>query len=1182
MPITAAHATTPARLTAGVCLALAATGIAAAALASRLFPDAGLHLSGLDMKVNASAAIIAASTGWLALQRRELALRVAGYALAGLAASIGGLTLLEHLTGADFGMDQLIAAADPNLSAGRPGRMSVAICVSLLLAAIAVLLTRARGERVDDLRQFARLGGLAIPLFAIALYLYDPGALGVIDGFEATAVETAAALALLLIAIGFDRGAPSLRWNLANIGVVVLAPLVALTVHFASAERETALRTASARLSAIARLGAERQEAVVAQTRQMLAFLARSHEVRTFGPGCQNELSDYLPLNPLVRAIFVVDRSGVVRCANDPSSVPLQIGDRDYVREAFATGRFVLSGFLISRVSGKPRIAAALPTPEGPDAQALVLASLDVETLAGPLEGLGGDASHGETLTLIDKAGVVIARRPRDDALTGANLADTTFVTQALATPESAFEAADVGGRPTVFAARWVLAGEGVIVVGASKREVVRPVDRRLNQQLQFIAAILLASFAFGVLGSETLVVRPLKRLIAYAGRLEAGELAARPDIRATGEVGALGRALSVSAQAIEDRERRLGEAEALFRGLFDHSPDAKAVIRVEPTGDLTIETWNSAAELASGLKTSDVVGKRVGSVFPGRRGEAIEADLRRALAFGQVLTVEREPASGEQQAIYEFVHVPLRGPDGAIERIFVSARDISERKRVERLKNEFVSTVSHELRTPLTSIAGSLGLLSGGAAGPLGERARHLIGIARANSLRLVRLINDILDIEKIEAGRMTYELKALNVSDVVSQAIGGLKSYADDFDASVELQPVRAGLTVYGDEDRLVQVMTNLLANAIKFSPRGAPVTVSAEAEGETVAIVVRDRGPGVPEAFRSRMFTKFAQADGSDNRRKGGTGLGLAIVREIVERHAGVIDYRAAAEGGAEFEVRLPRYSARGRLDGPNLHESRQRESILICEDDALIAAVLAEQLRDAGFEALTANSARSALATLETCTVDALIVDLKLPDAQGVTLLRALRANAPDTPLVVVSGDVAEVSRDAGAEELGVAGWMAKPVDTTRLVRVLRTALMRRRNDDRASILHLEDDADLCKVVSAALAPYAEVTSTGSIATARRALESLDFDLAILDEGVEDGSGLELMRLLKDNEPRPIPIVLFSARDPERQTAVLAEAALTKSRASLATLVDQVRRILADRSGAPERDAGRSWG
>lgn len=178
------------------------------------------------------------------------------------------------------------------------------------------------------------------------------------------------------------------------------------------------------------------------------------------------------------------------------------------------------------------------------------------------------------------------------------------------------------------------------------------------------------------------------------------------------------------------------------------------------------------------------------------------------------------------------------------------------------------------------------------------------------------------------------------------------------------------------------------------------------------------------------------------------------------------------------------------------------------------------------------------------------------------------------------MVVVSGDAAEVSRDAGAADLRVAGWVPKPVDTTRLVRVLRTALTRRRNNDRASILHLEDDGDLCKVVSAALAPYAEVTSTGSLATARRALETIEFDLAILDERVEDGSGLELMRLLRANEPRPIPIVLFSASDPERQTAALAEAALTKSRASLATLVNAVRRILTDRNDASRRAGARS--
>ncbi|QZO00796.1 HAMP domain-containing protein [Chenggangzhangella methanolivorans] len=228
-------------------------------------------------------------------------------------------------------------------------------------------------------------------------------------------------------------------------------------------------------------------------------------------------------------------------------------------------------------------MALAMPVTEDGETTMLLVASLDLSELASPLEGLGGDMPRGETLVLLDRDGVAIATQPKDLAGVGQNLADATFATQALANPGQAFQASDLKGRPTVYFARRVLDGQGTLVVGAPRREVVRPVDARLNARLLLIVSILLGSLALGVLGTEIMVLSPLRRLIAYAGRLQAGELAARPDVRAGGEVGALGRALAAMAAAIEDRERRLTGAEALFRGLFDHSPRRQGGDRRRP-----------------------------------------------------------------------------------------------------------------------------------------------------------------------------------------------------------------------------------------------------------------------------------------------------------------------------------------------------------------------------------------------------------------------------------------------------------------------------------------------------------------------------------------------------------------------------------------------------------------------
>ncbi|GLK69276.1 sensor histidine kinase [Hansschlegelia plantiphila] len=900
--MTPPHAISPLRYAFGAFASLAAAGLAACALirlASGAPLLATLIAGSSPMKPAVAVAILCASTAWLALHARAAWAGALGLALTGATAAAAGAGLVEHLSGVDLGAALAIPAD------GGARRIGVAAGASLLFSALALALTRSASERAEDVRQFARVAGLSIPLFAIALLIYDPFALDVIHGFEGVSLDAAMALGLVLLAIGFDRPVASLRWQIAHVGVAVIAPLAALTIHFASAERESALSRAEDRLAATARLVAERQEGVIEQARQMLIVLGRSGGARQPSPACETSMAEFMKLNPSVRAMFTIGREGMIRCATMAGLTSVVVGDRDYVRGAFDSGGFSVSNFFLSRPHGDPRIAVALPDPIDPDL--IVAASLDLAALGDPLDRELGD---GVTSTLIDGNGVVIARRPERHGLIGRSIADAEFAARALVQSDRAYVAPELDGRQTVFVARRLLSGHSTLIIGVPRKDVVGPVDRRLNDRLLLIAAILTASIALGVLGGELLVLRPLRRLIAYARRLEAGDLTARPEIGSSGEVRALGRALSATAGAIESRERRLAETEALFRRLFEHSPDATAVVRVDSDGDFRIETWNDAAARFSGLAARDVVGRRPRDVFPDSRGASLEHDLRRTVEQGGVTTIEREPIVNGMATVFEMVQAPLYSPEGSIERIFVSARDISERKRVERLKNEFVSTVSHELRTPLTSIAGSLGLLAGGAAGTLGAKAAGLIAIAHSNSLRLVRLINEILDIEKIEAGRMTFETTTLQVADLVNQAVAELKGYAHGFGVSVDVVPSGGELLVRGDPDRLSQVVTNLLSNAIKFSPPGEVVTVSLRTEGDVVVLSVDDRGPGVPQAFRSRLFTKFAQADSSDSRRRGGTGLGLAIVREIVDRHAGAVSYRANEFGGAVFEVRLPR--------------------------------------------------------------------------------------------------------------------------------------------------------------------------------------------------------------------------------------------------------------------------------
>ena len=271
----------------------------------------------------------------------------------------------------------------------------------------------------------------------------------------------------------------------------------------------------------------------------------------------------------------------------------------------------------------------------------------------------------------------------------------------------------------------------------------------------------------------------------------------------------------------------------------------------------------------------------------------------------------------------------PIQMPDGSVVILGV-VNDISDRKHNEELKDEFVAMVSHELRTPLTSIAASLGLLVADPAGNHSDVAMRLLRIAHCNSQRLVRLINDILDIEKIESGNVEFHLESLAVRPLVEQAIECNRGFADQFGVVVRLDAVSADAIVRADFDRLTQVITNLLSNAAKFSPPGGEVLVTIETIEPQVRITVRDHGPGIPAAFQPRVFERFTQAESPDVRKKGGNGLGLSIVKQIVTKLGGAVGFESIPGEGTIFHVDLPLCAAESKTSTDQRDDTQLRET------------------------------------------------------------------------------------------------------------------------------------------------------------------------------------------------------------------------------------------------------------
>ena len=599
--------------------------------------------------------------------------------------------------------------------------------------------------------------------------------------------------------------------------------------------------------------------------------------------------------------------------------------------------------------------------------------------------------------------------------------------------------------------------------------------------------------------------------------------------------------------------------AEEKFRLAVEACPSG--MVMTDSAG--TIVLANAAIEQLFGYPRDELIGQPIevlitrrlhGEYHKQRAAFALDPQARRAQPNRELFGLRRD---GTEFPIEVWLN-PIDAHDGLY--VLSVIVDITEPKRMERVKDEFVSTVSHELRTPLTSISGSLGLLLGGAAGTLPEGAVRLLSIAHSNSKRLVRLINDILDIEKIESGQVVFNFKRVDILALVEQVIEANRAYADGFGVRVRLDPASLHGNVPADPDRLAQVITNLLSNAIKFSPQGGEVIIATELRAGLMRISIRDHGSGIPAEFKPRVFEKFAQAEATDTRQKGGTGLGLSIVREIVVRLGGEVGFADADGGGTAFNVDLPNWAqiAEREIDA---ERSPDAIRILFCEDDPDAALALREELRPLGFSTDFAHNADDAIARARSNFYAAIIVDFELPDADGIGLIRQFRKQPEiyKTPIVVASSD--HIGDKEEASKLNIFKWIGKPIDVYKLAQILDNAVSSE-VCRRASILHVDDDREALDLVALTLEPMASITSVVSIEEARRALLAYQFDLAVLDVAVGPVSGLDLLPELRRHDGSPIPVIIFSGHPPELIPNAQVEARLDKSRASLDDLVTAV--------------------
>jgi len=537
--------------------------------------------------------------------------------------------------------------------------------------------------------------------------------------------------------------------------------------------------------------------------------------------------------------------------------------------------------------------------------------------------------------------------------------------------------------------------------------------------------------------------------------------------------------------------------------------------------------------------------------IFKGKKIKGLEAVISNSAGKNRALSIDGQLLTGQEGENL-----------GAV----IVFQDITERKEIDQMKNEFISTVSHELRTPLTSIRGALGLITGGAMGLVPKEMQSLLEIASNNSERLVRLINDILDTEKIEAGKMVFHFAKSNLSTLVERAVIDNKGYADKYKVSFEITAMLPEVMVMMDADRLRQVFDNLLSNAAKFSNPGGRISIAMQRNSNSIQIAIADTGKGIPEEFQARIFSKFYQADSSDVREKGGTGLGLSICKSIVEAHNGKIWFKSTPGAGTTFYVELVEASAQNQDKNVTPDIIHENKTILICEDEPDVSKLLGLILKQRGFDSVrvaTIAEAKSALSKQVFCLMT---LDLLLPDGNGLDLLRWMRTEAKleDLPVVVISAISINEEKIKGSA-LGVFDWINKPIDEERLYKDVSQALGTKGYTGNPRVLHIEDDPDISNIVTTILQDICDTDISDTVARAKQLLTNIKYDLIILDLSLKDGSGYEVLSFLEENSFR-IPIVILSVDEPKENVSKNIAASLIKTKVSNQDLLEKIVSIL----------------
>ncbi len=592
--------------------------------------------------------------------------------------------------------------------------------------------------------------------------------------------------------------------------------------------------------------------------------------------------------------------------------------------------------------------------------------------------------------------------------------------------------------------------------------------------------------------------------------------------------------------EAIRDLELEKEESDKRrteIRAIIDTSVDAIAVVRPDSTFDYVDNRFTEFF----GIDENEITNRKWAEVMPlvGRIFENPQAVFE--LLEGSAADEEVEIREVVTQRWPQFRELDLQSRSVITKhgrylgRLYVF-RDVTHEREVDRMKTQFVSMVSHELRTPLTSIKGFTEMILDEDFGEINEEQREFLGIVESNADRLISLVNDLLDISRIESGRVQLKRELVDVEEMITIVVATLEHLIAEKAQALEVVVEQDLPPVELDRDRIVQVLTNLLSNAYKYTQTGGHIRLSAERADGALYFAVADNGFGISEQDQEKLFTRFFRVDSELTREIGGTGLGLNIVKTIIEMHGGEVSLNSELGAGSTFAFTIPLTDEDKQPSDEELSEdakaSLKGRKILVVEDEPDIALLIRSLLEKAGYFVETVATGEEAWAYLRDASEppNLITLDIELPGMSGIELASKMAAEAKlaDIPILMISiyGD------DPAAEKLAFVESLAKPIDRTQLLK--KVSIMLGQADTAGRVLMIEDRFSQQEALTAALEEQGmEVLQAADGTKGLEMAAEERPDLILLGMQLPDMDGTTILRTLKQKEETAaIPVIIAS--------------------------------------------------